>query len=62
MKTGELKKILMQNGWYLHRQAKGSHEIWRHSSNTNSLIIPNHNSKEVGTGLCNKLLKQAGLK
>lgn len=63
MKWSELKKKLKNAGFEFLRDAKGSHEIWHHPDKENSeIVIANHASKEVGTGLANKILKQAGLK
>lgn len=57
-----LKKI-KKSGWVYLRDAKGSHEVWHHPDKKNSeIVIAKHPSKEVGTGLANKILKQAGLK
>ncbi|NII81753.1 MULTISPECIES: type II toxin-antitoxin system HicA family toxin [unclassified Pedobacter] len=63
MKWSELKRKLKKEGFEFLREAKGSHEVWHHPERPNSeMILTSHNSKEVGTGLANKLLKQAGLK
>ncbi|RQO79130.1 hypothetical protein DBR40_05265 [Pedobacter sp. KBW01] len=63
MKWSELKRKLKKEGFEFLREAKGSHEVWHHPQRPNSeMILTSHNSKEVGTGLANKLLKQAGLK
>jgi predicted RNA binding protein YcfA (HicA-like mRNA interferase family) len=63
MKWSELKKKLKNAGYVFLRDAKGSHEIWHHPDKEGSeIVIANHASKEVGTGLANKILKQAELK
>jgi len=63
MKWSELKRKLKNVGYEFLRDAKGSHEVWHHPEKPNSeIIIANHPSKEIGTGLANKILKQAGLK
>lgn len=63
MKWNELTRKLSKNGWEFLRDAKGSHEYWHHPKKPGVLlIIAKHPSKEVGTGLANKILKQAGLK
>ncbi|MHA4894017.1 type II toxin-antitoxin system HicA family toxin [Pedobacter sp. PWIIR3] len=63
MKWNELKKLLQKAGWQKLRDAKGSHEIWHNPKlEGKTIIIANHPSQEVGTGLANKILKQAGLK
>ncbi len=61
MKSSELIRILKKDGWIIIRQ-KGSHMIMLHSEKANQLTVPNHGSQEVGTGLANKILKDAGLK
>jgi len=63
MKWSELKKKLKKAGFVFLRDAKGSHEIWHHPQRKGSeIVIANHQSQEVGTGLAQKILKQAGLK
>jgi mRNA interferase HicA len=61
MKCSELLRILKKDGWYEVRQS-GSHIIMRHPIKTNQLTVPNHGSKEMKTGTCNSILKDAGLK
>lgn len=61
MKCSELLKILKKDGWYTVRQS-GSHMIMKHPSKSGQLIVPNHGSKEVNTGLALDLLKKAGLR
>ncbi|MFM7021387.1 MAG: type II toxin-antitoxin system HicA family toxin [Flavobacteriales bacterium] len=61
MKSSELIRILKKNGWFVVRQS-GSHMIMRHPDKAQQLTVPNHGSQEVGTGLANKILKDAGLK
>jgi len=58
MKSGELYKKLLKAGWY---------EVWQ--SGTHKILMapkhhcfPYHGSKEVGRGIENAILKQAGLK
>jgi len=40
----------------------GSHKIFVHKDYDFSLPVPYHGTKEVATGLAEKILKQAGLK
>jgi len=61
MKSSELYKKLLKAGWYEVRQS-GSHKILIHDEHTNTIVFPYHGSKEIGKGLENGLLKQAGLK
>jgi len=61
MKCRELIKILKRDGWFVFRQS-GSHMIMRHMTKEGQIVVPDHGSDEVGTGLQNKILKDAGLK
>jgi predicted RNA binding protein YcfA (HicA-like mRNA interferase family) len=61
MKCDELLKILQKDGWYEIRQ-KGSHKILRKQETEETIIFPYHRGKEIPTGTCNRILKQAGLK
>lgn len=59
MKYSEFLKLAKKNGWKLHRQGKGSHEIWIKDGKT--IAIPNHGSKEIPTGLEKSLRKEMGI-
>ena len=61
MKCSQLFRILKKDGWYSVSQ-KGSHVKMKHDSKKGTIIFPNHGSQEMGKGLENKLLKDAGLK
>ena len=61
MKSSELIRVLKKDGWFVVRQ-KGSHMNMRHPNKSAQLVVPNHGSNEVGKGLGNKILKEAGLK
>ena len=41
---------------------KGSHMMMQHPAKAGQLVVPNHGSNEVGKGLQNKIMKDAGLK
>jgi predicted RNA binding protein YcfA (HicA-like mRNA interferase family) len=56
----ELVRILQDDGWYEVRVV-GSHHIFKHASKPGHLSVP-HPKKELGIGLVNRILKQAGLK
>ncbi|MDG4549359.1 MAG: type II toxin-antitoxin system HicA family toxin [Candidatus Contendobacter sp.] len=60
MNSKEIIKRLEDDGWTL-RGVKGSHHIYAHPSRSGHISVP-HPKKELGVGLVNKLLKQAGLK
>jgi predicted RNA binding protein YcfA (HicA-like mRNA interferase family) len=55
----QLVKRLIEEGWTVDR-ISGSHYIVVKDEKT--LSIPVHDSKDLPTGLLNKLMKQAGLK
>ena len=61
MKCSELLRILQKDGWYKESK-KGSHIKLRHNTKRGKLIFPDHGSKEVGKGLAEKILKDAGIK
>jgi len=61
MKSSELLKLIKKAGWKEIRQS-GSHIVLRHPDHEENLIFPNHGSKEIGTGIAEKLKKQAGIK
>ncbi len=58
MKGKDLITLLEKEGWQLDR-VRGSHHIMIKGKKT--LVIPVH-TKDIGTGLLHKILKQAGLK
>jgi predicted RNA binding protein YcfA (HicA-like mRNA interferase family) len=60
MTSRELIALLNQDGWTL-RGSKGSHHVFVHPSKAGHLTVP-HPKKDLGTGLVQKILKQAGLK
>lgn len=60
MNSKELIKRLESDGWLL-RGIKGSHHIYTHPLRVEHISVP-HPKKDLGIGLVQKLLKQAGLK
>jgi len=60
MDSAKIIKKLEKAGWKL-RGVKGSHHIYRHPDKGGHITIP-HPKKDLGIGLVNKLLKQAGMK
>jgi len=61
MKYSELKKILKQNGCYKVDEG-ANHEIWISPISGNKFPVGRHDNKDVKTGTCNTILKQAGIK
>jgi len=60
MNSKELIKALEKGGWLL-RSSKGSHHVFNHPHKAGHITIP-HPKKDLGIGLVQKLLKQAGMK
>lgn len=60
MDSTSLTKLLERSGWQL-RGVKGSHHIYVHPDRPGHISVP-HPKKDLGIGITNKLLKQAGLK
>ena len=60
MNSKDLIKQLEAAGWLL-RGVKGSHHIYTHPSRGGHISVP-HPKRDMGIGLVQKLLKQAGLK
>ena len=60
MNSRELIKQMENDGWIL-RSVKGSHHIFVHPVKPGHISVP-HPKRDLGKGLLNKLLKQAGLK
>jgi len=61
MKSSELYRLLTKDGWYVVSQS-GSHKKMRHPVKSGIIIFPDHGSAEVGKGLENRILKDAGIK
>jgi predicted RNA binding protein YcfA (HicA-like mRNA interferase family) len=56
----DLVKQLTKSGW-VEVRVVGSHHIFKHPKFANHLSVP-HPKKDLGIGLVNKILKEAGLK
>ncbi|MBA7651930.1 MAG: addiction module toxin, HicA family [Calditrichaeota bacterium] len=59
MNGNELFKLLKQNGWQLDR-ISGSHHIMVKGIKT--ISVPVHGKKELGKGITQAILRQAGIK
>lgn len=59
MKSDEFHRLIERNGWTYLRKS-GSHVIYKKGSRT--YPVPYHGSKEMGTGIVNKISKEMGLK
>jgi len=61
MKCDELLKLLKKAGWNEKRQ-NGSHKILKKEGESHIIVFPYHRGKEIPTGTCKRIIKQAGLK
>jgi predicted RNA binding protein YcfA (HicA-like mRNA interferase family) len=60
MNSRDLVRVLKDAGWYEDRVV-ASHHIFKHATVPGHISVL-HPKKDLGTGLVNKILKQAGLK
>jgi predicted RNA binding protein YcfA (HicA-like mRNA interferase family) len=60
MNSKELIKLLEKDGWIL-RGSKGSHHVFNQPLKSGHITVP-HPKKDLGIGLVQKLIKQAGIK
>lgn len=59
MKSSDVIRLLEADGWTLNR-VRGSHHIFKHPVKAGIIVVP-HPKKDLGTGLVNAILKQAGV-
>lgn len=59
MKSSELNRLILSNGWKIDRQ-RGSHITY--SKGDKCYTATYHGSKEVPRGLAAKIIKEMGLK
>ena len=62
MTWGELIRKLKDTGYVESKSGKGSHRQFIHPKTGQVITVAVHTKKEVGTGLANRILKDAGLK
>ena len=60
IRSAAIIKKLEADGWTL-RSVRGSHHVFNHPVKPGHITVP-HPKKDLGIGLVQKLLKQAGLK
>ena len=61
MTWAELIRRLKAAGFVEHRSGKGSHRQLIHPATMKVITVSIHTKKEVGTGLAQRILKEAGL-
>ncbi|MDA2922941.1 type II toxin-antitoxin system HicA family toxin [Patescibacteria group bacterium AH-259-L07] len=57
----QVAKAARKLGFYLCRQAKGSHEIWRRDSDGRQATLVNHGSKELKRKTVKAILDDLGI-
>ena len=62
MTWAELIRVLKQHGFEELRTGKGSHRQFVNMTTQRVVTIAVHTKKDVGTGLLNRILKDAGIK
>jgi predicted RNA binding protein YcfA (HicA-like mRNA interferase family) len=50
MKSSELLRKLKKDGWFVDREAKGSHKILAHPTKKGTITFPDHGSQEMRKG------------
>ncbi len=55
-----LIRILEQNGFFFKR-SKGSHKLFYNPITNKTVIVPDHNNKELKKGTFHAILRQAGI-
>jgi predicted RNA binding protein YcfA (HicA-like mRNA interferase family) len=60
MRTREVEKLLIRDGWY-HDSTRGSHKQFKHPSKPGKVTIPQHKG-DLDINTVNSILRQAGLK
>ena len=53
----EITILLKQNGFYLYRQGRGSHEQWARDIDRKIVTVPNHGKKTISFGVVKNILK-----
>lgn len=60
MKFREIEKTILADGWYL-KNAKGSHNHYKHPTKSGKVTIPNHGG-DLDPTTVKSILTQAGLR
>lgn len=60
MRYREVKKILLEDGWYEVGQ-RGSHHYFKHPTKPGKIPVPEHAGKDINSNLVREILKEAGL-
>jgi predicted RNA binding protein YcfA (HicA-like mRNA interferase family) len=61
MTWAELIRLLKKAGYVAHRAGKGSHQHLIHPKTGKVITVSVHTKKEVGTGLAERIKKDAGI-
>jgi len=60
LRARDVVRKLRRAGFLFDRQARGSHEIWRHPETLRRVVIPNHPGT-IPTGTLRAIVRQTGL-
>jgi predicted RNA binding protein YcfA (HicA-like mRNA interferase family) len=60
-KYRDVIKVLRKIGFEFHRQAKGSHEVWRRKQDGRHTIVPRHAGKIIKRRTLKSILDDIGL-
>ncbi|WP_294514105.1 type II toxin-antitoxin system HicA family toxin [uncultured Intestinimonas sp.] len=61
MRPSDVEKIIVAAGW-VYKTTKGGHKHFIHPTKPGKVTIPQHPGDTIDKFLCNRILKQAGLK
>ncbi|MBU0569265.1 type II toxin-antitoxin system HicA family toxin [Patescibacteria group bacterium] len=56
----KLIKVLKKCG-FIHHRTRGSHQIYIHKIEKNTISVPVHQSQDLGKGITLSILKEAGI-
>ena len=61
MRVGEMIRYIKSKGCEFVRHGS-DHDIWRNPKTGGTAPIPRHQTKELSTGIANRIMKDLGLK
>ncbi|MCK4401285.1 type II toxin-antitoxin system HicA family toxin [bacterium] len=57
----QIIRVLQKSRFEFHRQAKGSHEVWRRRSDRRHTIVPRHRGKIIKRRTLKSIISDMGL-
>ncbi|MFN3639239.1 MAG: type II toxin-antitoxin system HicA family toxin [Chloroherpetonaceae bacterium] len=61
LKYEEITAKMKRLGFRLHRQGKGSHEIWVRDADGKIVPVPKHRGKDIKTGTLRAIIREIGV-